>query len=503
MAPLQTSCCPSAGPEPGPPVDLLDDVRALAASSGGLAAGSGVLVALSGGPDSTALLDLLARLRPERNLRLVAAHLDHGLRASSGADAARCADLCAQLEVQLRTERQDVAALAHATGLGVEAAGRHARYRWFEQVRSQLGLDLIVTGHHLDDHVETLLLWLLRGAGLDGLTGIAPRRGRVARPLRRFRKAQIHDYLEWRGLPSLHDPTNWDPRFARNRLRHELLPLLESLGGPGVVQRLDRFSRHAARDRDCLRGLASAALARPGVVNAEAGALRVDREAFRALPPALRYQALRLLLSRFAPASEGSKEGPQRWTEPTARRLMAFALHAPSGARTPLPGGGWLVAERDRWRLDGAQGPESCCVAGAGGPVLEAIALQAEVLPLDSAAVTLATDRTACFDADAVRPPLRVRRARAGDRMRPHGMSGRKRLVRLYQEHGVPGDLRGRMLVVEDRERIVWAVGVTTCDETRITPETRRILRLTLDHPAPAPVAQHDGCRAGKDPGTR
>lgn len=210
-----------------------------------------VLVALSGGPDSTALLHALVALRRRGELRAVfACHVDHQLRAGSHADGERCAALCGRLEVPLVRVAVDV-----GPGASVQQAARRARYRALAAAAAQVGADRVATGHTRTDQAETVLLRLLRGAGARGLGGIPARRGRFVRPLIDCSRAEVLAYLAAAGATYLEDPSNASPRYLRNRVRRELAPALEALA-PGIERRL-ALAADLLRDDD--RALEAAA----------------------------------------------------------------------------------------------------------------------------------------------------------------------------------------------------------------------------------------------------
>jgi tRNA(Ile)-lysidine synthase len=228
----------------------------------GIPDGASIVLAVSGGPDSTALLHGAAMLAPSRAWALTVAHLDHALRVTSAEDAAEVAATAARLALPVEVRRTDVAALAASEHRSLEDAGRQARYRFLEQMAAERGRDtLIATAHTADDAVETILLSLVRGSGLRGLRGIPPRRGRIVRPLLHVRRAILRRALDEAGLQYAIDPSNADPTHARNRVRSELLPALERLN-PSAVEALVRFGRLAADDDELLDALAAAELTR-------------------------------------------------------------------------------------------------------------------------------------------------------------------------------------------------------------------------------------------------
>jgi tRNA(Ile)-lysidine synthase len=243
------------------PLDALAAVVDRGARALALADDAMLVLAVSGGPDSMALLHGAARLvqADARRWQLTVAHLDHALRDASASDAAFVADAAEGLGLRFEGVRTDVSALARAEGRSVEDAAREARYRFFERIAPDGAL--IATAHTADDAAETVLLNLLRGSGLAGVRGIPRRRGRIVRPLLEERRARLRELLDTAAIGYRLDPSNEDPAFLRNRIRHEVLPLLERVR-PGSVDRIGQFSRLAADDDALLDDLAAAELAR-------------------------------------------------------------------------------------------------------------------------------------------------------------------------------------------------------------------------------------------------
>src|SRR5882672_2256786 len=204
---------------------------------------SRAVVAVSGGVDSLALLDLLVRGRSSHGLELIVAHADHGIHPDSALVAGRVAAAAASMDVPAETGRLELGAAA------TETMAREARYTWLESVRRQSGAQWVVTAHHSDDQAETVLMRLLRGSGPAGLAAMADREGTIVRPLLPYTRAQLAEYAAVRGLEGWCDPANHDSRFLRSWLRHEVLPTLRARL-PEVDRDLLRAGRQAALDRE-------------------------------------------------------------------------------------------------------------------------------------------------------------------------------------------------------------------------------------------------------------
>jgi tRNA(Ile)-lysidine synthetase-like protein len=242
--PLVGGSNPPAATSPHP-LDRLADALLRGARRLRIRDDAPMVLAVSGGPDSVALLHAAVQVRQTdaAHWPLTVAHLDHALRPNSADDARFVNETADALGVPVEVRRADVAALARAEGRSLEDAGREARYRFLEEVASRLGeTALIATAHTADDSAETILLNLARGTGLTGLRGIPPRRGRVVRPLLGERRATLRAALDAAGTTYRLDPSNADPAHARNRVRAELLPALERIN-PAVVETLSRFGR--------------------------------------------------------------------------------------------------------------------------------------------------------------------------------------------------------------------------------------------------------------------
>jgi tRNA(Ile)-lysidine synthase len=425
-----------------------------------------LLVAVSGGPDSTALLAGLAALAPGRGLRLTAAHVDHGLRgAESDADRLRAEALARGLGVPFCWRRAVV-----APGPGLEARARRARYATLEALADEAGAARIVTGHTRDDQVETVLLRLLRGAGRGGLAGMRVRRGRLWRPLLGVTRADVRRFLAERGLDFAVDRSNADLCHARNRVRRLLVPWLEAELNPRLGAALAAL---AVRLDDEERFLAAAAAARAAAL-CEGPALRV---AVCAEPPALGRRIVRAWLA----AQTGRAVGAHH-----VERVLGLA-----GGRTrgvvAVPGPARVLREGDRlWCRPGRDAPaEHLEMAIAPGERVEdphgrwALALSA---PRPAAADDLlgASPTRALFDADALPPALVVRTPRPGDRVHLARVGTRK-LQDVFVDAHVPREARRGLPLLVGGGTVLWVAGVVRSSAALLGPGTRRIVVGTLE----------------------
>jgi tRNA(Ile)-lysidine synthase len=319
---------------------------------------AGVLVAFSAGPDSTALLAALAALCPRDAGRgIVAAHFNHRLRAAeSDADEAHAVEIAGRLSVECIVERGDAATTAAERGDGVEEAARTVRYRFLEVTAKRLGLRLIATGHTLDDQVETVLHRIVRGTGVTGLAGI-PRSRPLAegtiglvRPLLEFRRSEVLDYLRERGLPYRVDASNADVRFTRNRIRHELLPLLARDYNPEIAAALLRLSTQADELRE-LVGALVAPLFEKGVVRADTAGCELDCPALAAAPRHLVRELLVTVWQRCGWPLQAM--GYDQWES------LAALIADPAPAKRMFPG--QITADRrgDRLVLNSGNEPRT------------------------------------------------------------------------------------------------------------------------------------------------
>jgi tRNA(Ile)-lysidine synthase len=462
-------------------MNALDRLTDVVASSAPPPEGAAVLVAVSGGGDSVGLLHALARLAPVRGWRLVAAHLDHGLRAGTAErDRAFVEDLAARLRVAVIAERHEV---RPGPGESLEEAARTVRRAFLSRAAAAEGAGRIALGHTGDDLAETVLLRLTRGTGPGGLAAMRTLEGIWWRPFLGLGGEEIRACLREAGEPWCEDETNRDLRFDRNRVRREVLPVLARLN-PRVVEALARAARLAGEDEELLESLAREALNRLERPVAGAG-VALEAAGLEALPPALAGRVVRLAVARV-------REDPRGVSLAHVRALLALCGE-PTGRALSLPGGSSARAERGAvvLRPPAPRVPEErpldCPGSADWGRMgtLRARRLSRAAMP--ERPETVCGPRRALLDADRAAAALRVRAPRAGDRFRPLGAPGERLLRDFLRDAGVPAPERGLLPLVLCGEQIAWVTGHRIDERFRLGPETRGALELIWE-----PSTDHD-----------
>ncbi len=437
--------------------------------------GDRVLVGISGGPDSVALLALLRAVASEFPLTVVAAHLDHGMRAESRKDCGFVEDLCRKWDIPLVTQKEDIPAIARRRKLGLEETAREVRRDFLESTAREWNCSIIALGHNRGDQAETLVHRLVRGVGPAGLAAMRFKEDMIIRPLLGFSREEIIAYLDEGGIEYRTDQSNFDTRFTRNRIRHDVLPLLETFN-PQLEKQLLQLSQLAAEDEDYWRETVAAALPTllTKVQTAEDEGLVLDVEKLRKFPPALRKRVLRHCLAMVRGDMAGLSHVQ---VEAVDDLLFSSSPHAEADikgcwvgrnygslclkSRRPAPAAGY------RFQVPG---PGPLNIPGLG-------CFQAHFVDRPQG-----EDRwSAEFDAGCVQFPLEVRSFQAGDVFQPSGMAGRKKLKDLFIDMKIDRSWRSRIpLVTTANGQIIWLIGVRRAELFRPSAQEKQVLRLTF-----------------------
>ncbi|HEY7339951.1 MAG TPA: tRNA lysidine(34) synthetase TilS [Ktedonobacterales bacterium] len=494
--------------------------------------GARLVVAVSGGADSLSLLGALLALREHGHRlapgELIVAHFDHGLRGDESREDVRFVQqLATELGVVCVTGHPD-APYSTKLRISVEDWARRTRYAFLRQVEVEHEAERIVTGHTRDDQTETILLHWLRGSGFAGLRGMAPLRGDLARPLLDVTRAQTVAYCAALGWQPREDSSNADPRFVRNRIRHELLPLLETYN-PGIRELLVRNGELVADDEAYLEAQTQAAW--DEVVETCGDSLRLYRQPLLDLPLALRHRLFRNAVHRLTTgevslearhitaldkqledghtgsvrrlpgdlhasltydvlvfqkniATSSFASGQSASADAVAARCSGAVstTQAPQTWYLPVPGAvampeiGWRIRA---WRIEGVPGSED---ASELPPAPELPSLSFADRPAE---VGRAESRV-YLDVSTIGETLTVRTWQPGDRFRPLGMNGEKKLQDYFGDAKVLRELRRRLPLVFNADHLVWIAGLRIDDRVRLTPTTQAVVALQLE-PLTAP----------------
>ncbi|HWI53146.1 MAG TPA: tRNA lysidine(34) synthetase TilS [Symbiobacteriaceae bacterium] len=453
---------------------MLEQVRGALGRYGMVRAGDRVIVAVSGGPDSTALLHVLHRLAPELGLLLHVFHMDHGLRGEqSAADATYVQRLAEKLGLPCAVTTLPPGELKHRAG-SLQANARQARYAAIADLAARIGATRVAYGHTKDDQAETVVMRFLRGAGARGLAGIPPVRHEGAvthiRPLLEVSRHKIEAYCTEHELFPRLDESNLTPAYLRNRIRLELLPHLAATYNPAIRENLGQMAAVMRDEDDFLDTLAAEAYERchaPGEGVTLVGSLLL-RE-----PVALARRVVRLAARKAAGPAYDLGLGP-------VTQVLEAAARSEGTVRVPLPGGTEVSVEYGLCRFLEADGPAlpdtEWPVAACGITLIPELGLEltanAEGVP--------GGPLEAAFDAARLPGPLSLRRRRPGDRLWPTGMAGSKKVQDLLVDAKVPQRLRDQVPILVSGDEVLWVMGHRLDRRFLAQPDCRQRLYLSV-----------------------
>ncbi len=444
--------------------------------------GSRLLLAVSGGPDSICLLHILLRLRQELDVELHVAHLDHQLRgAESEEDADYVERLANSLDIPLTMDKANVKAYQRKKRLSLEEAAREVRYRFLSEVAGSVGADFIVTGHTLDDNVETVLMHIIRGTGTKGLIGLKPcsqwlldgNKITIARPLLEISRQQTVDYCRENKLIPRLDTSNLSLSPLRNRIRQQLLPLLKSYNS-GIAAALLRTAVIAADEITFLD--AEVTRLWPAIVEKRENMFILKKERLNELPIALKRCLFRAVIEGIT--------GNLKDIETRHIEEILAVLDKPAGRQINLPGGLVFAIEYDRYLL-GVENVNTCPYPDIGSEYRISIPgktklpgwlVEAEIIK--PAAMEKDDDFVAYFDLGKAGNELKISHRKPGDRFQPLGMTETKKLNEFMIDSKIPRSWRGRIPVVYSPAQILWLVGYRIDDRVKVNRETKKVLRL-------------------------
>ena len=454
--------------------------------------GDAVLVGVSGGPDSVALVHILLAFAPAYSFRIAIAHLNHCLRQNeSDRDEAFVTELAKRLELPLHVERQDVRRYQLRHHLSLEEAAREVRYRFYHAIAARFGYDKIALGHHADDNAELILMGLLRGSGPQGLSGMPTvRDDKIVRPLINLRRSQIMNYITAKELDYIEDSSNRDLQFLRNKIRHRLIPELKAEYNPKLAVSLNRLSAILDAENQMIENLIQPIFEKAMIFEKQGNIglnitelnqqpLAVKRRLIRKAILRVKGNLRRIAFVHIEAALKLAEEGSRARILDLAdciriRRdhVMLYVSKEELNLRQRVSAPYLSTMPAYQYRL-----------AEPGAIRIKEAALQICFSEIAKDAVSdwcQPDQRIVFFDMEKIRFPLVIRSFCPGDRFSPLGMSGSQKLKKFFIDHKISRAERGSCPIVLSRDKIVWVAGYRMDHSVRITPRTRRILKAEL-----------------------
>jgi tRNA(Ile)-lysidine synthase len=450
-----------------------------------------IVLAVSGGADSTALLYVLQALKDEKILSadVVCAHINHQLRGSDAdLDEVFVIEMACELNCRIRTNRLDVRGFAHKNKLSIETAARRLRIECLLKIARDENCKCIATAHHSNDNAETILQRIIRGTGFRGLAGIWPVRVfaddiKFARPFLPVTRDEIIEYLQKRNLNWRTDHTNADCTYTRNFIRHQLLPELQKHCTDPLVEQLSGLAASARKFYALVCNCAEEVW--PELTRCSENEIKLNSKTFVTQHPEIMVELIRRSLTAVGC-------GQKNVTRRHFKRILQLAEKNVTGKKIELPSG-FIVRHEYEYLIfaphEKTPAPDELInkaikvqIPGQtefGQYVIEATILEADDCDIEK----FKTEKTNCvewFDLEKLKIPLEARPRRIGDRFWPLGLEDEKRIGKFLTTAKVPWQLRRKLLIVTDSEKVIWLWPVRISEQTRVTKKTRKILQLQI-----------------------
>jgi len=488
--------------------------------------GDAVLVGVSGGPDSVALLHTLRFLAPDVPFTLGIAHLNHCLRASDSDDDAQFVlSLCEKLDLPCYIAKENVLVYKKQHGLSLEEAARHVRYEFYHNTAKTNGFNKIALGHHLEDNAELILMHLFRGSGPLGISGIPPIRKfkendiRIIRPFIELSKTQIFDFLRENNIEYVTDKSNQDSSHLRNNIRNDLLPLLKTAYNPKIIETLNRLSSIVRSEEKWMDDIIEP-LYKQTVTRLKTGSITLSVSNLNQLSIAAQRRIIRKAIGEV-------KGNIRRITFTHVDSIIALAIDSPNQSSLDFPDriralkeGNHLLILQEMKPLRDITNKENNTISGvyeykiddplgvypAGNELVEnadnsanpgesfqngkhkSIFIKeinahlkfAKAQMQDILDVKQTNQQSAFFDYDSLNFPLVLRNFMPGDRFTPMGMSGTQKVKKYFIDHKIPKNMRADIPVLLSNGKIIWVVGHRIDETVKVTSTTRNVLKAEL-----------------------
>lgn len=464
-----------------------------------------LILAVSGGPDSMALLHIMKELQSDMQISLAAAHLNHGLRAEAGAEEELAGNYCSRWGIPFYSQTVDVRNLAQEEKKSLEEAGRNCRYAFFQKLQIKLAADKIATAHHQDDMAETVLLHLLRGSGIKGLRGIMPLQSNLIRPLLAVSKADILSYLEANNIAYAVDQSNSDLSFLRNRIRYQLIPELRQEYNPRIVEALNRLGETAREDNDALE-IATRRCWDSLIIKNNPDCIIMNKSSLLKLHPAYQSRIIRealfqlkgeagwdsqdILSIKNLALKPGSSKNIRLKNAVTVKAVYEelqfclqipleisfnYELSIPGLISIPEIGASYMfkIEDAEQYRTDHCL--EDYISLRAAARIDE----NNGQYPIQNSKLKIHNFTDICLDFDKLGKPLFIRSRQKGDRIYPIGIKGSKKIKDYFIDIKLPLSERNKVPLLAANDSIYALLGLKISRLAAVSAATRRILRIS------------------------
>lgn len=435
-----------------------------------------ILIGLSGGPDSMALLYLLKDIQEKLDFRLYIAHVNHGLRGEDAlSDENFVRDKAKELNLPFYIKKADMLAYGRERGISSEEAGREIRYNFFKEILLKLGGGKIAVAHNKNDQAETLLMRIIRGTGIDGLKGMDFINGNIIRPILNVSREDIESYIEENKIETVLDKTNLQSIYTRNRIRLELIPYLEENFNPNILEGLWRLSKIASIDSNFLDNYSKKRY-NFLLKNKSKNCIILDGDLFENEDISIKQRIIRRGILDLNNTLQGvSGDHIISIMDLHNSGNTGKEVHLANGIIVKTSYGNLIFEKND----SGPQEDFEFKLANGINKFEElGISINISVLSLEEFKNDKKGLGVRYFDYDRIRGTLRLRNRRNGDRFRPFGMKGSKKLKDYFIDEKIPRDLRDRIPLILDGEDIIWVTGYRTSDIYKIDENTSNILKI-------------------------
>ncbi|MDF2520012.1 MAG: tRNA(Ile)-lysidine synthetase [Clostridia bacterium] len=458
---------------------FVDQVKAYISKYNMLSPGDSVVVGVSGGADSLCLLHVLNTIKDEIGIKIFAVHLNHQFRgADADADAQFVEDICKSWNIPYRIESFDVPGYSKESGLSPEEAGREIRYKLFREAKDEISANKVAVAQNLNDNIETILMRLLRGTGLEGLKGIDAVRDDIIRPLLDTDRASIEEYCRQNGLQPRVDKTNLKPIYLRNKIRLELIPYLKESFNPNIGESLIRLSQIIKEENDYLEQQTDMLINE--LVKFDNQKASVQIKDLKVLHEAMQKRLIRRIIEKSTGTLNGFEYKHFQGVLELLDKSTGAALELPKNLKAYISYENLILSKK-------IENHHKKCYYKLNYDYdnkIDEADLKLSVTKVDRSQLTSIPKRndTVYIDASKVKQELIIRNRQSGDMFSPIGMKGSKKLKDYFIDKKIPRENRDNILLIADGNEVVWIVGSIISEKYKISSQTEKVIVISCDN---------------------